>query len=197
MLVKNENVYNKIDNRWDPSPHIVFSQPNTDVPVFEVKNLETQVIRIKHRNHLLPVYRAKDIVIQKKHHQRVKRPVVQKSGSDSETSTRSSSSNSSSVHVIIKPYKNITTFDGTNIVDQTNDVNGTCSQKMKMSSQMILVPRIMTVFQLTVLLKRISALVPSEKSFETCLLYFVFMFRNYNYITSILFQLVKTFLLKI
>ena len=54
---------------------------------------------------------------------------MQKSRSDSETSTRSSSSNSSSVYVIIKPYKDITTFDGTNIVDQPNDVNSTCSQK--------------------------------------------------------------------
>ena len=46
VLVTNENVYHKIDNRWYPSPHIVLSQPNTDVPVFKVNNFAIQVIRI-------------------------------------------------------------------------------------------------------------------------------------------------------
>ena len=59
VLVKNERPFNKIDYRWNPDPHIVLCQSNSAVPVYKVKNMESQVVRTKHRNQLLPVYRAK------------------------------------------------------------------------------------------------------------------------------------------
>lgn len=62
VLVKNERPFNKIDDRWKADPHIVVCQPNVDIPVYKVKDMETNAIRNKHRNQLLPVYRAERIV---------------------------------------------------------------------------------------------------------------------------------------
>ena len=45
----------KIQNKWEPSEHIVVEQPNLKVPVYKVKSLEDNKIRVLHRNMLLPL----------------------------------------------------------------------------------------------------------------------------------------------
>ena len=45
----------KIQNKWEPSEYIVIEQPNLKVPVYRVKSLEDNKIRILHRNMLLPL----------------------------------------------------------------------------------------------------------------------------------------------
>ena len=45
----------KIQNKWEPSEHIVIEQPNLKVPVYRVKSLEDNKIRTLHRNMLLPL----------------------------------------------------------------------------------------------------------------------------------------------
>lgn len=90
VLVKNERPYNKIDNRWKPEPYIVISQPNTDIPVFEVKDMDTDVMRVKHRNQLLPMYRAEVLVPPKeKKKKKQPQPIVETHISSSEYETGS------------------------------------------------------------------------------------------------------------
>ena len=62
VLVKNQVMSNKIDNRWCSSPYIVISQPNDDIPVYKVREIESNIVKVKHRNQLLPLYRAQDVV---------------------------------------------------------------------------------------------------------------------------------------
>ena len=45
----------KIQNKWEPSEYIVVEQPNLKVPVYKVKSLEDNKIRVLHRNMLLPL----------------------------------------------------------------------------------------------------------------------------------------------
>ena len=45
----------KIQNKWEPSECIVVEQPNLKVPVYKVKSLEDNKIRVLHRNMLLPL----------------------------------------------------------------------------------------------------------------------------------------------
>ena len=45
----------KIQNKWEPSEYIVVEQPNLKVPVYRVKSLEDNKIRVLHRNMLLPL----------------------------------------------------------------------------------------------------------------------------------------------
>ena len=45
----------KIQNKWEPSEYVVIEQPNAKVPVFKVKSLEVNRIRVLHRNILLPL----------------------------------------------------------------------------------------------------------------------------------------------
>ena len=45
----------KIQNKWEPSEYIVIEQPNLNVPVYRVKFLEDNTIRVLHRNMLLPL----------------------------------------------------------------------------------------------------------------------------------------------
>ena len=102
VLVKNERLHNKIDNRWSSNPYIVLSQPDEDIPVFKVKELQGQIVRAKHRNQLLPVYRAQDIVLPKKQRhtkEQAKKPKEQSSGEIHTTD----SSDYQEVHIGIKP----------------------------------------------------------------------------------------------
>ena len=43
----------KIQNKWEPSEYVVIEQPNLKVPVYKVKSLEDNRIRVLHRNMLL------------------------------------------------------------------------------------------------------------------------------------------------
>ena len=45
----------KIQNKWEPSEYVVVEQPNLKVPVYKVKSLEDNKIRVLHRNMLLPL----------------------------------------------------------------------------------------------------------------------------------------------
>ena len=45
----------KIQNKWEPSEYVVIEQPNLKVPVYKVKSLEEEKIRVLHRNMLLPL----------------------------------------------------------------------------------------------------------------------------------------------
>ena len=45
----------KIQNKWEPSEYVVIEQPNLKVPVYKVKSLEDEKIRVLHRNMLLPL----------------------------------------------------------------------------------------------------------------------------------------------
>ena len=45
----------KIQNKWEPSEYVVIEQPNLKVPVYKVKSLEDNRIRVLHRNMLLPL----------------------------------------------------------------------------------------------------------------------------------------------
>ena len=45
----------KIQNKWEPSEYIVVEQPNLKVPVYRVKSLEDNKIRVLLRNMLLPL----------------------------------------------------------------------------------------------------------------------------------------------
>ena len=45
----------KIQNKWEPSEYIVVEQPNLKVPVYKVKSLEDNKIKVLHRNMLLPL----------------------------------------------------------------------------------------------------------------------------------------------
>ena len=45
----------KIQNKWEPSEYIVVEQPNLKVPVYRVKSLEDNKVRVLHRNMLLPL----------------------------------------------------------------------------------------------------------------------------------------------
>ena len=45
----------KIQNKWEPSEYIVVEQPTLKVPVYRVKSLEDNKIRVLHRNMLLPL----------------------------------------------------------------------------------------------------------------------------------------------
>ena len=45
----------KIQNKWEPSEYVVIEQPNLKVPVYRVKSLEDNKIRVLHRNMLLPL----------------------------------------------------------------------------------------------------------------------------------------------
>ena len=46
----------KIANRWEESPYIVTAQPNTDIPVYEVRQENNQgKPRVLHRNMILPI----------------------------------------------------------------------------------------------------------------------------------------------
>ena len=44
-----------IQNKWEPSEYVVIEQPNLKVPVYKVKSLEDEKIRVLHRNMLLPL----------------------------------------------------------------------------------------------------------------------------------------------
>ena len=44
-----------IQNKWEPSEYIVVEQPNLKVPVYKVKSLEDNKIRVLYRNMLLPL----------------------------------------------------------------------------------------------------------------------------------------------
>lgn len=46
----------KIDDRWNSDPHEVVEIPESDIPVFKVKNLSTKKVISKHRNSLLPLF---------------------------------------------------------------------------------------------------------------------------------------------
>ena len=45
----------KIQNKWEPSEYVVIEQPNLKVPVYKVKSLEDEKIKVLHRNMLLPL----------------------------------------------------------------------------------------------------------------------------------------------
>ena len=45
----------KIQNKWEPSEYVIVEQPNLKVPVYKVKSLEDNKIRVLHRNMLLPL----------------------------------------------------------------------------------------------------------------------------------------------
>ena len=45
----------KIQNKWEPSEYVVMEQPNLKVPVYKVKSLEDEKIKVLHRNMLLPL----------------------------------------------------------------------------------------------------------------------------------------------
>ena len=45
----------KIQNKWEPSEYVVIEQPNLKIPVYKVKSLEDEKIRVLHRNMLLPL----------------------------------------------------------------------------------------------------------------------------------------------
>ena len=45
----------KIQNKWEPIEYVVIEQPNLKVPVYKVKSLEDNKIRVLHRNMLLPL----------------------------------------------------------------------------------------------------------------------------------------------
>ena len=45
----------KIQNKWEPSEYIVIEQPNLQIPVYKVKSLEDEKIKVLHRNMLLPL----------------------------------------------------------------------------------------------------------------------------------------------
>ena len=57
VLVRNDGVRGKckLADIWEEVPHIIISQPNTDIPVFDVKpeNQKGRTRRL-HRNKLLP-----------------------------------------------------------------------------------------------------------------------------------------------
>ena len=45
----------KIQNKWEPSEYVVIEQPNFKIPVYKVKSLEDEKIKVLHRNMLLPL----------------------------------------------------------------------------------------------------------------------------------------------
>ena len=40
----------------------VSQTPNDDIPVYKVKDIETNVVKLKHRNQLLPLYKSQNLV---------------------------------------------------------------------------------------------------------------------------------------
>ena len=46
----------KIDDRWHGEPYEVVQIPGSDIPVYQVKHIETGRITSKHRNSLLPIF---------------------------------------------------------------------------------------------------------------------------------------------
>ena len=58
VLVKNVSICGKrkIADLWEHKPYVVISQPNPDIPVYEVKNTSPRVkkTRLLHRIFLLP-----------------------------------------------------------------------------------------------------------------------------------------------
>ena len=60
VLHRNYQMKSKIDNRWEDSPYVVLSQPDKDVPVYKVKELNTDIIRICHRNQLLAMFQCEN-----------------------------------------------------------------------------------------------------------------------------------------
>ena len=45
----------KIQDKWEPNEYVVIEQPNLKVPVYKVKSLEDEKIKVLHRNMLLPL----------------------------------------------------------------------------------------------------------------------------------------------
>ena len=45
----------KIQNKWEPSEYVVVDQPNFRVPMYKVKSLVDNKVRVLHRNMLLPL----------------------------------------------------------------------------------------------------------------------------------------------
>lgn len=62
VLIRNERMTNKIDDRWMSTPFIIIDQPDNNIPVYRVKELESDVVKTKHRNQLLPIFRTDDII---------------------------------------------------------------------------------------------------------------------------------------
>ena len=58
VLVKNQKLANKVDNRWSHKPYVIVAQPNDDISVYRVKDIETNIVKLKHRNQLLPLYKS-------------------------------------------------------------------------------------------------------------------------------------------
>ena len=63
VLHRNYQMKSKIDNRWEDSPYVVLSQPDKDVPVYKVKELNKDIIRICHRNQLLAMFQCENGVV--------------------------------------------------------------------------------------------------------------------------------------
>ena len=91
VFVRNQHMRNKIDNRWLDDPFIVVDRPDSQIPVYKVKCIESKVFKLKHRNQLLPLYRShedEEIVEQPKKKKLVKKRSVRKMSSSSLCTTQ-------------------------------------------------------------------------------------------------------------
>lgn len=60
VLIKKHYRLQKLDDRWEPEPYVVVRQPNTEIPVYEVRGISSGVVKVLHRNHLLYVSSEKE-----------------------------------------------------------------------------------------------------------------------------------------
>ena len=71
VLLQNLQPSSKIDNRWCESPYVVLNRPDINVPVFDIKELSTGLIKTSHRNQLLLLFQTEGVVephlVKKKH----------------------------------------------------------------------------------------------------------------------------------
>ena len=57
VLVKNQHLKTKIDNRWSDDSYIIINIPDVSMPVYEIKNVKSGKTMTRHRNQLLLLYR--------------------------------------------------------------------------------------------------------------------------------------------
>ena len=60
VLHRNYQMKSKIDNRWEDSPYVVLCQPDKDIPVYKVKELNSNVTKTCHRNQLLAMFQCEN-----------------------------------------------------------------------------------------------------------------------------------------
>ena len=58
VLLQNLQPSSKIDNRWCESPYVVLNRPDINMPVYDIKELSTGLIKTSHRNQPLLLFQT-------------------------------------------------------------------------------------------------------------------------------------------